>query len=113
MVTIKQIRQKIVDWQDDTITKEELQGWGEDIRFEANLSEEEEFIGIEVIAYLEFININLTTKEDIPYVLNYLDTAKPYKDEAYNKWNRYLKGIDYKKRAKELKDDQFYAPFCR
>lgn len=67
----------------------------------------------DTVFYLEFININLTAKEDIPYVLNYLDTAKPYKDEAYNKWNRYLKGIDYKKRAKELKDDQFYAPFCR
>ena len=66
----------------------------------------------DTVFYLEFININLTAKEDIPYVLEFIDSKEPYQN-AYEKWDKYLQGIDYKKRAKELKDDQFYAPFCR
>ena len=43
MITIKEIREKIVDWQDDKLSKEELQKWGEDIKdskilFESSLS---------------------------------------------------------------------------
>jgi hypothetical protein len=113
MITVEQIRQKIIDWQNDEITKEEIQEWAEEIRFEADLNEEEEFVGIEVISYLEFINIDKTTKEDIPYVLEYIDNAKRYEDEAYRKWYKYRESINYQKRAEELKNDPFYAPYCK
>ena len=121
LVTIKEIRQKIIDWKNDKITKKEIQEWGDNIRGDADLSNEEHFIGIEVISYLEFININLTKKEDIPYVLEYIDTAKRHgekfenysiEDEAYKKWDSYRKNINYRKRAEELKEDPFYTEYC-
>jgi hypothetical protein len=117
MVTVKIIRQKIVDWQNDKIAKEELQKWGEekymsDEMHNSKLNKRDREIVIEVLQYLEFMNINTTIKDDIPYVLEFMDSNIPYK-EAYKKWDQYLDGIDYKKRARELKHDPFYAPYCR
>lgn len=111
MINLKIIRQKIVDWQNDMISKECLQQWGEDFRLDAYLNEDEELKGIEVLSYLEFMNIDKTLKEDIPYVLEFIDSDEKYED-AYKKWYEYLNSIDYKKRAKELKNDPFYAPYC-
>ena len=63
-----------------------------------------------------------TIKDDIPYVLEYIDTARRYGEEfdyysiadnAYKKWHKYRDSINYQKRAEELKDDPFYAPYCK
>ena len=125
-IEISQIRQKIIDWQNGKISKEEMQEWGDNIDFqlrfgEVDIDDDEFYIGLEVASYLGFININLTTKEDIPYVLEYIDTAKRYnekfenffiEDKAYKKWYKYRDNINYRKRAEELMNDPFYREYC-
>lgn len=74
MITLKKIKQKIIDWKDDKISTIEIQQWGEDKYMSeemknSQLNEVDHFIAIEVLQYLEFINMNLTIKEDIPYIL--------------------------------------------
>ena len=115
-----------MDWKNDKISKEEIQEWGDNIDFqlrfgEVNISDDEFYIGLEVTSYLGFINMNLTTKDDIPHVLEYMDTAKRYsekfenlsiEDKAYIKWYKYRDNINYRKRAEELKDDPFYREYC-
>lgn len=105
MITVEQIRQKIIGWKNDKITTSDIQQWGEEKYMSEemdSLNEFEHFIAIEVLQYLEFINMNLTTKEDIPYVLEYIDTAKRYsekfenlsiEDTAYIKWYKYRDDI--------------------
>ena len=62
MITVKIIRQKIIDWQNDKISKEELQNWGEEKYTSEELhnsefNEREHEVAIEVLQYLEFMNI--------------------------------------------------------
>ncbi|RZI45291.1 hypothetical protein EDM53_05475 [Rickettsiales endosymbiont of Peranema trichophorum] len=115
MITVQEVRQKIIDWRDGVMTTEEIQGWGEekytsnDLR-NASLSEREHFIVIEVLQYLEFINMNLVTKDDIPHILEFIDGADH--NDAYKKWNEYLNNIDYKSRADLLKGEAFYEDYC-
>jgi len=116
MITLKKIKQKIIDWRDGKISTIEIQQWGEDKYMSeemknSQLNEVDHFIAIEVLQYLEFINMNLTIKEDIPYILIFIDSGHLYKDACKN-WYKYRDNINYKKRAEELKDDLFYREYC-
>ena len=64
-MNIKKIKQKIIDWRDGKISTIEIQQWGEDKYMSeemknSQLNEVDHFIAIEVLQYLEFINMNLT-----------------------------------------------------
>lgn len=116
MITLKKIKQKIIDWKDDKISTIEIQQWGEDKYMSgemknSQLNEADHFIAIEVLQYLEFINMNLTIKDDIPYILIFMDSGHLYKD-ACKDWYKYRDNINYKKRAEELKDNPFYREYC-
>ena len=113
MITLEQIKSKILEWSDNHITAEKLQQWGEEQYMSeelrsSNLQESDHFIMIEVLQYLEFININLTTKDDIPFILKFIDSGKLYK-KAYTQWIHYTDNIDYTERANQLKNDPFYV----
>ena len=77
MITVEQIGQKIIDWQNNLITKEQIQAWAENLLGTAELDElyeldnnaQNEFIITEIRHYLEFINMNLIMKDDIPQLL--------------------------------------------
>lgn len=116
VITVKKIKQKIVDWQVGKITTAEIQQWAEekymgDEMRNSVLSEVDHFITIEALQYLESINMNLTTKDDIPFLLKFINSGKLCHD-AYKDWRKYLDNIDYNKRVTELKDDPFYKEYC-
>ena len=62
----------------------------------------------EVLAYLESIDMNLVTQEDIPACFEFLDTAPGRFQEGYRKWDNYLESINYEKRKKMLKGIEPY-----
>ena len=105
-----------MDWQNDKITTADIQQWGDEKYMSgemknSQLNEADHFIAIEVLQYLEFINMNLTIKDDIPYILIFMDSNHLYKD-ACKDWYKYRDNINYRKRAEELKDNSFDREYC-
>ena len=116
MITIKEIKNRVIDWKNEKITKEFLKEWAEDLNdrkvvFESNLSERDEFIAHEVLHYLEDIDMNLSTTDDIPSLIEFIEDKSDYK-LAYKNWDKYLESIDYKIRKEKLKNDLFYNKYC-
>ena len=119
MITLEKINKKIIEWQNNLITKERIQSWADNLWGTAELDElyeldnnaQNEFIITEILYYLEFINMNLITKDDIPQLLKFLNSKDNYLN-SYKDLDQYFGGIDYRKRAEELKDDPFYREYC-
>ena len=67
-------------------------------------------IGMEVLAQLEVLNHQLITPADIPAFLEFLHARRGEERAAWDEWRLYWKAIDYKRRAKELAGNPYYAP---
>ena len=67
----------------------------------------------EVLAKLDTIDMNLTTTEDIPALLRFLETPIGKFHEGLEKLEKYINSINYKAREAELASIDFYEPFCK
>lgn len=52
--------------------------------------------------------IELVTTEDIPFILEFLDTPPGKTIEAWDKWEKYWANLDYPARRKKLLEDPKY-----
>jgi len=65
-------------------------------------------IEIEVILNLDVLNYQLITVEDVDSMLEFLYTKKGDELESWKKWGDYMDSIDWEKRKRELKDNEYY-----
>ncbi len=67
----------------------------------------------EVLQYLESMNMNLIIKDDIPSLLDFLNSPNGEFKNSYAIWKKYNDAIDYLDRKKKLKNTPFYSKFCK
>ncbi len=66
-------------------------------------------IVLEIISNLEILNHQLITADDIPAMLDFLDTPAGKEQEGWTKWKIYMGSIDWNQRKLELKGNCYYC----
>jgi hypothetical protein len=69
---------------------------------------DDQSIAIEVLAQLEILNHQLITREDIPALLDFLDTPPRQAARGWKQWRQYWDGIDFAQRRRELATNPYY-----
>jgi len=119
IISRKDLREKLLQWQDGRITAPELNDWAggnypnDEIEYEDWDETGENSVTNEVLAALDMMDMNLMAPEDIPVYLDFLETPPAAFEEGYKKLQQYLNQIDINKRAADLVTDQFYERFCQ
>ncbi len=70
--------------------------------------EDPKSIAIEVLSQLDILNVQLIMKEDIPILIEFLNTEPGKELEAWKKWEKYWNNIDFEKRKMLVKDNPYY-----
>jgi hypothetical protein len=65
-------------------------------------------IAIEVLAHLEILNHQLITRDDVPALLDFLDTPPGQAARGWIRWRQYWDGIDFAQRRRELATNPYY-----
>jgi hypothetical protein len=66
-------------------------------------------IPIEVLSHLEILNHQLIVREDIPAILDFLETHPGKELEAWSQWEAYWNTLDYDERMERLRDNPYYS----
>jgi hypothetical protein len=70
-------------------------------------------VSLEVLKYLESLDLNLVIQQDINYFIEFLNTKIGDFNSGYKIWDEYLKSINYETRKKMLKDIYPYSTVCQ
>jgi len=106
-IDVKNILQK---WAQGELKASEVHEWAE-ARFTSWDVESEAVL--QVLRELDQLDMNLRTKEDIPFFLNILEENLESAEDLENKFDEYQSSIDMTHRKKELSGDPLYARFCK
>jgi hypothetical protein len=100
-------------WKKNELSKEQVKRWAENIvDNNIDILPEYDFDRlIEVLRYLENLDMNLVIKDDIDNCINFLQSKKNLK-QATKEWESYLAKIDYDYRRLTLRNDPFYEKYC-
>lgn len=112
IITRSEIENLLRCWQSGELTHQQVFDWAND-RFATSLWDTEDEIANEVLAELDTLNINLTTTEDIPYLLQLLTIPSGQIETVLTQQKAYSKSVNIKARQVALANDSFYAPFCK
>jgi hypothetical protein len=74
--------------------------------------EEDNSVCLELIYQLDSLDMNLMLPEDIPIHLEFLGTPPGEFDRGHERWRFAMAGIDFKTRARQLRNNPLYRPFC-
>ena len=66
-------------------------------------------VTMEILSYLEMMDINFITQEDIDPAIEFLQTKIGYYKEGSEKWGAYKATINYEERMKKLKGHYPYV----
>ena len=66
-------------------------------------------IALGVVSYLEVLNYQLVTEEDIPIIVDFLNTPKGKEKNGWVNWRRYWERLDLETRKQELKNNPYYS----
>ncbi|HET6266500.1 MAG TPA: hypothetical protein VFG11_02195 [Acidobacteriota bacterium] len=104
-------------WLGTEMLPEEVQHWAE-IRFNSGAFELDDWedqgsIANEALALLDTLDLNLIIEDDIPALLEMLDTPPGKFEAGFAKWQEYFRAVDIKKRAQDLAGRDPYAPYCK
>ena len=106
-VTADDLSDVLVRWASGTLSPEAVQAWAEERYAVDGYSAESSAVN-EVLGRLDRLDMDLTTVEDVPALLNAL-TATDHLDLL-----RSLDAsINVESRKLSLRSDPFYAPFCK
>nr|WP_253307538.1 hypothetical protein [Rickettsia endosymbiont of Ceutorhynchus assimilis] len=101
-------------WQQNKITTEEIYETANylydcDILKVLDLENGDDFsVATEALQYLESLNINFITQEDIEPAIEFLNTPIGKYLEGDKKWEQYTSSINYEERMKKLKGQSPY-----
>ncbi len=106
-VTTYDIQSILRKWAIDELNESEVHEWAEERYCTGNFEIESAAVN-EVLARLDTMDMNLTTKEDIPVLLRALVS-----NEFEAILNQHDKSIDIEMRKLKLKSVPLYSQFCR
>jgi hypothetical protein len=66
-------------------------------------------IPVEVLAQLDAMNLQWITADDVPALLNFLNTPPGHASEGWKWWRRYWDTIDFPARRRLLAGEPFYS----
>jgi len=118
IISRKELKEKLLQWQEGQITAHELNDWAgqhypnDDVEYD-DWDDTENSVTNEVLAALDMMDMNLTTPEDVPAYLKFLETPIDSFDEGFRKLQQYIKQINIKERAAALAANPFYEKFCQ
>jgi len=112
IVTRHEVESILRRWQAGELTHQQVFVWAND-RFASEQWGSEDEITNEVLAELDTLNMNLTTVDDIPHLLQVLALPNSQVESAIALQQAYASTIDIQARRVALATDTFYAPFCR
>jgi len=75
-------------------------------------SNEEYSVINEILAKLDMMDMNLTTTDDIPAFLQFLETPIGEFQKGYAELEKYLNSVNYKQRQASLSGTEPYDKFC-
>lgn len=81
--------------------------------YEFDDREGEDSAAKEVLAHLDNLDMNLVTQDDIPALIEFLNTPAGQFPTGYDRWQRYEKSVNTAERRKKLRRDPLYKPFCK
>ena len=73
--------------------------------------EDRRSIAAEVLSQLDILNHQLITPEDIPAMMQFLETPVGEELQAWDRWQRYWDELDMDERIESLKDDNYYSAY--
>lgn len=107
---------KVLDWKSNIISETEINSWVNSLypsdEVDYNDWENNHSVANEVLCFLDNLDMNLGTIDDIPQIIIFLKTPIGEFDNGYSQWISYLETIDIDKRKNCLMENPFYAPFC-
>lgn len=106
------LRQLVKEWSGGNIDERDVHERAEELYEEyecpnADMSHPDS-IPIEVLSQLEILNLQLITPDDVPAILQFLDTASGLEVEGWRAWCLYWEQINYDKRKMELSSNEYY-----
>jgi hypothetical protein len=118
IITREQLRSLLIQWRNSALSEKQLHEWAENKyqNHEVDYSDwenDDNSVTNEVLATLDMMDMNLMTKEDIKYYLDFLDTPLGQFAAGLKKLEDNLKAINFTQRKKSLANNQFYEKFCR
>ena len=116
LLTRETIINKLLDWKLNLISETDINSWANALypsdEVEYNDWEENHSVTNEVLCYLDNLDMNLGTTDDIPQIILFLKTPLGEFESGYSQWNIYMKNIDIEKRQISLIKNPFYTAFC-
>lgn len=118
VITRKELRELLTQWQQGQITAEQLNGFAgelypnDDVDYEDWEGDGENSVTNEVLAALDMMDMNLVVPEDVPAYLEFLNTPVGLFNEGYSKFRQHLQDVNIEERQKALSEIPFYKAFC-
>lgn len=114
-ITREDIQNKLLDWQKGVVSAKQVYDWAnalcEDDAVEFADQEGEDSISSEALFFLEMLDMNLSTSEDVPIYLRLLATPKGAFAAGMSEFDKKFKARVLDRRRHQLKSDPLYAKF--
>lgn len=113
-ITRKELIEILNKWENGDLTEKEIFEWASNIRSADGYDvddwegDEENSVANEIIAYLDMMDLNLVTKDDVGAMKEFLSTPIGSFINGYNKWESYNKNININQRKNQLIDNELY-----
>ena len=107
MASRAEIAGQLRRWTEGALAASELRAWAEARRWGPGVEEHDDAVVVEALGDLDLLAVHLLTPDDVPALLSLLDGG----DLAA--WRAHLAAIDVGARARKLRRDPLYQPFCR
>ena len=119
IVTREETREKLREWQSGDISTDAIQTWAserwmsdhhtyEDWEYDGEVSASND-----VLAAIDMLDINLTTKEDAKIYIEFLDTPLGEYPKGHSRMKEKIRLIDFDARKQSLRDIAPYSSFLK
>ena len=104
-------------WKNNEATTKEVWDWAQE-RYRPGETDFDDWEGDnsaanEVLSELDSLDMNLVLPEDIPIHIEFLETPYNNFEEGFQRWQKKIKRIYFKKRCEKLKGHEIYGPVCK
>jgi hypothetical protein len=119
IVTREEIRQKLREWQSGAISTDAIQTWASDRWMsDRHTYEDWEYDGEvsasnDVLAAIDMLDINLTTKEDAEIFIEFLETPLGEYPHGNARMKERIRSIDFDARKRVLRTIAPYSSFLK
>jgi hypothetical protein len=107
------LRSLLLNWADGSLNEQQVHNAAEQLWEGGNWPEydrtDDRSVAIEVLLHLDVLNHQLITSQDVPAMLEFLDSPSDQTREAWAGWEEYWKSIDWTARETELASNPYYS----